>query len=625
MSENQPVQPLQPINDDPFGKSRFKNPKADHALISKATPDQFPASAKLLGAYITIFILVNLSVHAMEIPTYRMDSLTFLSDVVAYCQEQSSQVKEDRSTAIKCKVLETFKGPFKPGSEITINYNCLFGRSPNAGGMPPQKYTDLPLGKALVFMSRNQNGNYEVLDAKLVQKTGIYRYVQFSNPGGLGLVKQAPENITISKSSDYDSEALLADMALALKKSLSLKQATPIDLDERNYENGFGYADPVDDAMAGIKLSKLTGPSDFLFSTSKGRELKAIESDYLNEEQFFERMTIALAIPGDEREDFNNHAQQMANNAADMLKRAEYKRQDIVMWLERNCLPGRTLYLYRHRNTANPKDRKQASSEAKSVSIAAAIASGDINNDTIRYGYCVAENGRCVNSLVLWENWCDPREAVYDGKTVSIKITGGDGQTGAPGKVLPIPLAVTVTDEKERPITNAPIRFEMQFYVGSKNGSLSETGNFTTDTGDFTYQKTDANGKAEAFFKLPFRANFKAKITAFGGGASTVFTETTGSDDKPAAQPTDVNSQELDDGSITVDWKDNSDNATGFIIQRSGNGGKTWISVGVTDAYTYQFVIPTGNFKPENGMRTTIRVIATNPNNSADDNESGDR
>lgn len=223
-------------------------------------------SGSLIARLFTVSLLFASTafVKAMMIPSYRMDSLTLLSDVVVYCKEESVKtisVTQDnyteKYTSVKCRVLRTFKGDFKPGSEITVNYNVLFGRNPSAGYLPPQKYDDLPPRKALVFLTKNKSGGYDVRDAKLVQKDAIYRYIQRGNPGGLGLAKQGPENITLPETEEYDERALLQDMALALKKSQSLKEPVKIYPWAATYANGFACGDPADDAIAGMTFSKL--------------------------------------------------------------------------------------------------------------------------------------------------------------------------------------------------------------------------------------------------------------------------------------------------------------------------------------------------------------------------------
>ena len=81
--------------------------------------------------------------RAKLIPSYRMESLILLSDVVVYCEEEDVKTKDvpheyhgfegsnkmmDTITITRCKVLQVFKGDLAPGAEITIQYGGLFCR-----------------------------------------------------------------------------------------------------------------------------------------------------------------------------------------------------------------------------------------------------------------------------------------------------------------------------------------------------------------------------------------------------------------------------------------------------------------------------------------------------------------
>ena len=545
-----------------------------------------------------------------------MDSLTLLSDVVVYCKEESVEtisVKYDNYTAkersYKCRVLRTFKGDIKPGAEITVNYYEHFGRSTQAGYLPPPKYDDLPLGKALVFLKKDKSGAYHPLDAKLVQKDAIYRYIQRGSSAGLGLAKQAAENITLPETQGYDERALLQDMALALKKSQSLKEAVPAGA--QTYANGFAYDDPADEAIAGMTFSKLKESSDYLIPTSKERELKSIESDWYNAQYFAEKMKIALAVPGDAPDDPMDPKNMQARNADEEAEAAKDHHQDLEMWFARNCREGCRLFLYQHRQLVKP-DVRHRNGQAD---MAHAFAENARDRDTLRSGYCVVKDGVCINSLVLSDNWIDPRDAVYDGKNPSLTILGGDGQTTAPGGILPAPLVVELKDSNGKPIANAPLTFQLDNNIMFKGAALSDKAAIDNDDKvDFsTYQMTDSNGRVQEFFRQPFRSNCKTKIRVQAGTASAEFTETTLIDDKPPTPPGNIKTTGFGDGSVEVAWKDYSDNATGFIIQQSNDKGKTWLCAGVADAYASKLLLPaTPGDIP--GL-SVFNVIVTSPYN----------
>lgn len=192
-----------------------------------------------LGTILLIFLYLA-PAHAARIPSYPMTSLILLSDVVVYCEETDIQTKDIKyensklrrtiikKTTIKCKVLSTIKGGFKPDSELTVEYDGIFHRYIEADRfVPPYKTTSLPVGKALLFLRRNTDGTFEVIDAKLVQQNKVYKFKQFANPGGLSLVPQEPENIQLLIG-PYDEQALLEDIALALKKSTMMKNPPPL-------------------------------------------------------------------------------------------------------------------------------------------------------------------------------------------------------------------------------------------------------------------------------------------------------------------------------------------------------------------------------------------------------------
>lgn len=59
----------------------------------------------------------------------------------------------------------------------------------------------------------------------------------------------------------------------------------------------------------------------------------------------------------------------------------------------------------------------------------------------------------------------------------------------------------------------------------------------------------------------------------------------------PAA-PGNLNALENEDGSVELTWVDSSENESGFIIQRSDDGGQTWITLQTTAANTSSYTVP---------------------------------
>ncbi len=194
-------------------------------------------------------LLLSPTVQAKLIPYYRMDSLVFLSDAVVLCEEQSVSARpiqhegwRETVTRVRCRVLQTFKGELIQGSEFEVEYGSLYSRvlPGDEGGtyldargkvLRTVEPKTLPPGRALLFL-RRATGTlpWEMVSAKLIQGEQVYQFGQFlSNPGGLVLAPQKPENIRLAPAEQYGPTQLIEDLRAALQQATTLKAAVPMD------------------------------------------------------------------------------------------------------------------------------------------------------------------------------------------------------------------------------------------------------------------------------------------------------------------------------------------------------------------------------------------------------------
>lgn len=196
--------------------------------MHKRVPDRWLAA---------ILWLIVLPLQADLMPYYRMDSFIFLSDAVIYCdeldvQEISTQHVNwsEHRTIVRCRVLRTIKGDIAKGMVIVIDYGPWFRRQfgsdtpydvVDRNGRLRYRHEPWPIarGRALVFLKKDEDGRVRPLTAKLVQHRGVFRFVQVVNPGPLRLVRQGPENITLTPGEPYGEAELLRDAEVARDKA----------------------------------------------------------------------------------------------------------------------------------------------------------------------------------------------------------------------------------------------------------------------------------------------------------------------------------------------------------------------------------------------------------------------
>jgi hypothetical protein len=196
-------------------------------------------------------VSVAIAVHAANaalIPHYAMDSFALLADVIVLCEERSVQFKDiqhekwtEQRTVVRCKPVRTFKGEMKAEAEFLLEYDSIFNRRLIGKGgysvvdaegnvtrvVQPEH---LPPGRALLFLKKlNDSDSYSVVTAKLIQGDSVLQFGQFeSNPGGLVLAPQKPENIKLVVTQKYRETELVEDLLIALKKAASLQKPVPI-------------------------------------------------------------------------------------------------------------------------------------------------------------------------------------------------------------------------------------------------------------------------------------------------------------------------------------------------------------------------------------------------------------
>ena len=198
--------------------------------------------------FCSLLLLTPLPAQAKLIPYYRMDSLAFLSDAVVLCEEQSISTRliqhegwQETVAHVRCRVAQAFKGDLVPGSEYEIEYGSLYSRvlpGDEGGTLLDEKGKvlrvvepkTLPPGRALLFLRRATGSlPWKVVSAKLIQGEHVYQFGQFhSNPGGLVLAPQGPENIRLAPAYKYGPTQLIEDLRAALERAATLKAAVPI-------------------------------------------------------------------------------------------------------------------------------------------------------------------------------------------------------------------------------------------------------------------------------------------------------------------------------------------------------------------------------------------------------------
>ncbi len=169
----------------------------------------------------------------------------------------------------------------------------------------------------------------------------------------------------------------------------------------------------------------------------------------------------------------------------------------------------------------------------------------------------------------------------------------GDGQHGAPGEFVPLPLMVSATTGGN-PLVNAPIKFSVTQGAGQVQRSSNST------PGQSITVLTDYSGQAKVFFKLSTAVNDQNQIKATpGSGGYSVSQSFTEFADKLVGvnhspfDPSDVSVSMNPDGSGEMSWTNNTDptDTHPIEIRLMGADGKRF-SIGQVPAGSTSFSFP---------------------------------
>ena len=199
--------------------------------------------------------------------------------------------------------------------------------------------------------------------------------------------------------------------------------------------------------------------------------------------------------------------------------------------------------------------------------------------------------GGQVTNLQAYQNGWNPLD-FYNGQTPTLTIVSGDGQTGSPGKFVPAPVILSVSNTSG-PLAGAPITFTVS------SGTLWKT-NIQALSPPLT-MFADSNGQVKVYFELPATASATSTITVTAGGGSyaagLTFTENSDGGNGTYADPFDPSNivATLNPyGSADVSWTNNTDpNDTEPInIQDRDRHGNWVTAVANAPAGTTSYHVP---------------------------------
>ncbi|HEY5893493.1 MAG TPA: Ig-like domain-containing protein, partial [Chthoniobacterales bacterium] len=181
-------------------------------------------------------------------------------------------------------------------------------------------------------------------------------------------------------------------------------------------------------------------------------------------------------------------------------------------------------------------------------------------------------DGDGFTNLQEREQGSDPKN-YYNGEAPVLSVLGGDGQTGAPGTILPQSFAIKITNSDGTPLVNAPVRFGP--VQGGGSLSASEYG---STTAQLLNLRTGPGGAVSVWHILPDIPSATVFVAASAGlGAATAqitfsaHTSTT-STTAPAAPGRPVISLQNEETEALVEWVDKSSNETAFYVERTEDG-----------------------------------------------------
>lgn len=187
--------------------------------------------------------------------------------------------------------------------------------------------------------------------------------------------------------------------------------------------------------------------------------------------------------------------------------------------------------------------------------------------------------------------------------TPALEIVSGNDQTGAPDAFAAGPLVVKVTNAANgQSLSNAPIAFSVVGGAEALAQSPSELAQFfstlTLRSDPLTGEISNLQDKVHV--RLPSASSSSLQITAAAATSQSgilpvQFTVYNYNPFVPPVAPGSLSVIELLDYRVQLTWTDLSDNETGFIIQRSDDGGLNWTILEVLGANTESYIVDSGS------------------------------
>lgn len=119
-------------------------------------------------------------------------------------------------------------------------------------------------------------------------------------------------------------------------------------------------------------------------------------------------------------------------------------------------------------------------------------------------------DGDGASNLQEYQSSSDPWD-FYNGATFNLAIDSGDAQLGPASAWVGQPLVVRITNSSGAPLSNAPVTFSL----GQASGGLSATSGGGVSAS--TVVRTDATGRAAAYYQQPGVADAPSSVTAEAG------------------------------------------------------------------------------------------------------------
>ncbi len=186
--------------------------------------------------------------------------------------------------------------------------------------------------------------------------------------------------------------------------------------------------------------------------------------------------------------------------------------------------------------------------------------------------------------------------------TATVTLLSGDNQSALADQYAPQPLRLLVTDGSSTPLVNAPITFNtgLNAFIVGLDASSTLTSSLVV--------KTNTQGQALAYLWL--QGDPGVRIITYHPTEHPAQTVTISAQVVAGAPvtPTDLTATTNGDGSVTLNWSDSATNETGYIVERSLDGGQTWTAIVTTAANATSF---TDSTVPP-GVSALYRVKASN-------------